>query len=99
MIYNSASYLYSMNVLFAGWQVPRFCKQYGHVGEAINQALSEYKQEVKNKVFPGISNTPYKISEGDVDGFMNELQKMGLSKAASAAAAAVASSKDMGGRE
>ncbi|KAH7658261.1 3-methyl-2-oxobutanoate hydroxymethyltransferase protein [Dioscorea alata] len=69
-------------------KVPKFCKQYGHVGEAINKALSEYKQEVKNKVFPGISNTPYKISEGDVDGFMNELQKMGLSEAASAAAAA-----------
>ncbi|KAH7659574.1 3-methyl-2-oxobutanoate hydroxymethyltransferase protein [Dioscorea alata] len=25
---------------------PKFCKQYGHVGEAINKALSEYKQEV-----------------------------------------------------
>ncbi|KAH7658263.1 3-methyl-2-oxobutanoate hydroxymethyltransferase protein [Dioscorea alata] len=75
---------------------PKFCKQYGHVGEAINKALSEYKQEVQDKVFPGVSHTPYKISEGDVDGFMNELQKMGLSEAASAAAAA---SKGMGGRE
>ena len=86
-----------MNVLFAGGQVtPKFCKQYGHVGETINKALTEYKKEVKNKVFPGVSHTPYKISEGDVDGFMNELQKMGLSEAASAAAAA---SEGMGGCE
>ncbi|KAH7659668.1 3-methyl-2-oxobutanoate hydroxymethyltransferase protein [Dioscorea alata] len=35
-------------------------QQYGHVGEAINKALSEYKQEVRDKVFPGVSHTPYK---------------------------------------
>ncbi|KAJ0962924.1 hypothetical protein J5N97_028046 [Dioscorea zingiberensis] len=44
---------------------PKFCKQYGHVGEAINKALSEYKQEVENKQFPSAPYTPYKISEDD----------------------------------
>ncbi|KAG1335111.1 3-methyl-2-oxobutanoate hydroxymethyltransferase 1, mitochondrial [Cocos nucifera] len=67
---------------------PKFCKQFGHVGDAINKALSEYKQEVENRSFPGAAHTPYRISANDVDGFLNELQKMGLNEAATAAAAA-----------
>nr|CAD1843342.1 unnamed protein product [Ananas comosus var. bracteatus] len=67
---------------------PKFCKQFGHVGDAINKALSEYKQEVESRSFPGPAHTPYRISDADVDGFLNELQKMGLSEAATAAAAA-----------
>ncbi|KAH7677263.1 3-methyl-2-oxobutanoate hydroxymethyltransferase protein [Dioscorea alata] len=39
---------------------PKFCKQYGHEGEAINKPLSEYKQEVQDKVFPSVSHMPYK---------------------------------------
>ncbi|XP_008795028.2 3-methyl-2-oxobutanoate hydroxymethyltransferase 1, mitochondrial-like [Phoenix dactylifera] len=67
---------------------PKFCKQFGHVGDAINKALSEYKQEVENRSFPGAAYTPYRISATDVDGFLYELQKMGLNEAATAAAAA-----------
>ncbi|KAF5206124.1 3-methyl-2-oxobutanoate hydroxymethyltransferase [Thalictrum thalictroides] len=67
---------------------PKFCKQYARVGDVINKALSEYKEEVTNRSFPGPSHTPYKISDADVNGFLNELQKMGLSEAASAAATA-----------
>lgn len=67
---------------------PKFCKQFGNVGDVINKALSEYKHEVESKSFPGATHTPYKISAADVDGFMNELGKMGLSEAASAAASA-----------
>ncbi|CAL9099683.1 unnamed protein product [Musa textilis] len=67
---------------------PKFCKQYAHVGDVISKALSQYKEEVENRSFPSAVYTPYKISEADVDGFSNELQKMGLNEAASAAAAA-----------
>lgn len=67
---------------------PKFCKQFGQVGDVINKALSEYKQDVENKSFPSKTHTPYKISAADVDGFMSELEKMGLGEAASAAASA-----------
>lgn len=67
---------------------PKFCKQYAQVGDVINKALLDYKEEVTNRSFPGPAHSPYKISAADVDGFLNELQKMGLDKAASAAAAA-----------
>ncbi|GAB2238043.1 hypothetical protein Droror1_Dr00015945 [Drosera rotundifolia] len=65
---------------------PKFCKQYGQVGEVINKALSEYKEEVTNGSFPGPSHSPYKISPTDVTNFLDELQQMGLETAASAAA-------------
>ncbi|GAB2245060.1 hypothetical protein Droror1_Dr00000553 [Drosera rotundifolia] len=67
---------------------PKFCKQYGQVGEVINKALSEYKEEVTNGSFPGPSHSPYKISPADVTNFLNELQRMGLETAADAAAEA-----------
>ena len=54
----------------------------------INKALSEYKQEVENRSFPGAVHSPYKINNVEVDGFLKELQKMGLDKAAAAAAEA-----------
>ncbi|XP_010261386.1 PREDICTED: 3-methyl-2-oxobutanoate hydroxymethyltransferase 1, mitochondrial [Nelumbo nucifera] len=66
---------------------PKFCKQYGQVGAAINKALLQYKEEVTSRSFPGAAHTPYKISATDINGFLNELQKMGLDEAASAAAA------------
>ncbi|GAB4844532.1 3-methyl-2-oxobutanoate hydroxymethyltransferase 1, mitochondrial [Ancistrocladus abbreviatus] len=64
---------------------PKFCKQYGRVGDVINKALSDYKEEVTNGSFPGPSHSPYKISASDVSSFYNELQQLGLDKAASAA--------------
>ncbi|KAM7261105.1 hypothetical protein ACFE04_026580 [Oxalis oulophora] len=67
---------------------PKFCKQFAHVGDVINKALLEYKEEVTNGTFPGPAHSPYKISNADVDSFLSELQKMGLDKAADAAAAA-----------
>ncbi|KAF7138958.1 hypothetical protein RHSIM_Rhsim07G0205800 [Rhododendron simsii] len=67
---------------------PKFCKQFARVGDVINKALSEYKEEVTNGSFPGPSHTPYKINAADVDGFLTELQRLGLEKAASAAATA-----------
>ncbi|XP_052194557.1 3-methyl-2-oxobutanoate hydroxymethyltransferase 1, mitochondrial-like isoform X1 [Diospyros lotus] len=69
---------------------PKFCKQYACVGDVINKALLEYKEEVTNGSFPGAGHTPYKINSADVDNFLNELQRLGLEKAASAAATAAA---------
>ncbi|XP_020585696.1 3-methyl-2-oxobutanoate hydroxymethyltransferase 1, mitochondrial-like [Phalaenopsis equestris] len=75
---------------------PKFCKQYGRVGDIINKSLSDFKHEVENRVFPGPSHTPYKISADIVDGFRKELEKMGLKAAASAAAATVENSESTG---
>lgn len=67
---------------------PKFCKQFAHVGEVINKALVEYKEEVASGSFPGAAHSPYKISAAEVYGFLSELTKLGLDKAASAAAEA-----------
>ncbi|KAI8545059.1 hypothetical protein RHMOL_Rhmol07G0013000 [Rhododendron molle] len=72
----------------SGQVTPKFCKQFARVGDVINKALSEYKEEVRNGSFPGPSHTPYKINAAEVDGFLTELQRLGLEKAASAAATA-----------
>ncbi|XP_024018870.1 3-methyl-2-oxobutanoate hydroxymethyltransferase 2, mitochondrial isoform X2 [Morus notabilis] len=77
---------------------PKFCKQYAQVGDVVNKALLEYKKEVTNGSFPGPAHTPYEISPSDVGDFSNELQKLGLGKAASAAAeAAEKNNKSEGG--
>jgi 3-methyl-2-oxobutanoate hydroxymethyltransferase len=73
--------------IFSFQVTPKFCKQYAQVGEVINKALLEYKEEVSKHLFPGPSHSPYKISSSDLDGFLSELQKLGLDKAASDAAA------------
>ncbi|KAG6437733.1 hypothetical protein SASPL_102659 [Salvia splendens] len=65
---------------------PKFCKHYAHVGEAINKALSEYRDEVASGAFPGAAHSPYKIGAADTEGFLQLLEKLGLSEAASAAA-------------
>ncbi|XP_021906245.1 3-methyl-2-oxobutanoate hydroxymethyltransferase 1, mitochondrial-like [Carica papaya] len=67
---------------------PKFCKQYAQVGDVINKALLEYKEEVTNGSFPSPSHSPYKINAADVNGFINKLQKLGLDKAVSAAVSA-----------
>ncbi|KAH7577989.1 hypothetical protein JRO89_XS01G0324200 [Xanthoceras sorbifolium] len=76
---------------------PKFCKQYAHVGDVINKALLEYKEEVTSGLFPGPSHSPYKISNKDFSGFFNELQKLGLDQAASAAADKIDTAKSADG--
>ncbi|XP_058754292.1 3-methyl-2-oxobutanoate hydroxymethyltransferase 1, mitochondrial-like [Vicia villosa] len=68
---------------------PKFSKQYARVGDVINKALLEYKEDVTNGSFPDAKHSPYKISEADANGFVNELQKLGFDKAVSAASEAV----------
>ena len=80
--------------MFPSWETvllqvtPKFCKQFARVGDVINKALLEYREEVTNGSFPGPVHSPYKIGGTDVKDFLNELQKLGLEKAASAAAEA-----------
>ncbi|KAG6477088.1 hypothetical protein ZIOFF_066340 [Zingiber officinale] len=66
----------------------KFCKQYEQVGDAINKALSKYREEVESGSFPSAAYTPYRISEADVETFRKELESRGLNEAASAAAVA-----------
>ncbi|KAL8162474.1 hypothetical protein V2J09_013963 [Rumex salicifolius] len=73
---------------------PKFCKQYGKVGDVINKALSDYKEEVTNGSFPGRSHSPYKISDSDMSGFLKEMQTLGFDDAASAAAEAAENMKN-----
>ena len=75
---------------------PKFCKQFANVGTVINKALSDYKQEVDTRSFPGPGHTPYKITATDVEGFANALQKMGFGEAADAAASAAEKSENDG---
>ncbi|GLJ07231.1 hypothetical protein SUGI_0062370 [Cryptomeria japonica] len=67
---------------------PKFCKHYGKIGAAINEALSKYRDEVVSKKFPSAAYTPYTINQPDLEGFITELRTRGLNKAATAAAAA-----------
>ncbi|KAI3990500.1 hypothetical protein MKX01_022800 [Papaver californicum] len=76
---------------------PKFCKQYARVGDVINQALLQYKEEVTEKSFPGPTHTPYKMSNSDVNGFLSELEKMGLGNAASSAAVAAEKAEAVNG--
>jgi 3-methyl-2-oxobutanoate hydroxymethyltransferase len=90
-------FLLSMAYTSQSQVTPNFCKQFANVGDVISKALSEYKQEVEARSFPGPSHTPYKINPTDVDGFANALQKMGLNEAADAAAAAAAENSEKEG--
>lgn len=68
---------------------PKFCKQYARMGDMINKALMEYKDEVTKLSFPGGAHSPYKISVSEVNGFLEELKRMGMDKATTAVAEAV----------
>ncbi|KAL8534815.1 hypothetical protein ACS0TY_010740 [Phlomoides rotata] len=65
---------------------PKFCKHYASVGDVINKALVQYREEVTNGSFPSSAHSPYKISAADTEGFLQALEKLGLGDAASAAA-------------
>ncbi|TVU22965.1 hypothetical protein EJB05_32688, partial [Eragrostis curvula] len=74
---------------------PKFCKQFANIGAVINEALTEYRQEVEARSFPGPTYTPYKIPSADVEVFANALQTTGLNKAADAAINATGNEKKL----
>lgn len=63
---------------------PKFCKQYGAVGAAIQEALTAYRQEVESKAFPSPQHTPYKLVAHEADALAASLKSNGFSKAADA---------------
>ncbi|KAJ6955439.1 hypothetical protein NC652_006756 [Populus alba x Populus x berolinensis] len=75
-------------VIIIFWVAQKFSKQCARVGDVINKALVEYKEEVTNGSFPGTLHSPYKISEIEINGFISELQGLGFDKAAASTAAA-----------
>ena len=48
---------------------PSFCKTYGRIGSAIQEALNEFKAEVETEAFPGQQYSPYKFNQGEKDKF------------------------------
>jgi len=55
---------------------PRFCKKYAKVGEMINEALQNYRDEVRNQTFPGETYSPYTfINKEEEELFQKELQR------------------------
>ncbi|KAJ3128696.1 hypothetical protein HK098_003687 [Nowakowskiella sp. JEL0407] len=45
--------------------LPKFCKQYGNMGELITKALSDYRDEVKNRAFPDNNIHGYTMDDGE----------------------------------
>eukprot|EP00252_Welwitschia_mirabilis_P025624 TRINITY_DN8093_c0_g1_i4.p1 TRINITY_DN8093_c0_g1~~TRINITY_DN8093_c0_g1_i4.p1 ORF type:complete len:388 (+),score=75.78 TRINITY_DN8093_c0_g1_i4:315-1478(+) len=68
---------------------PKFCKSYGNIGNAINEALSKYREEVLSKKFPSLEYSPYQIDQSTVENFISELEKRGLNETAKVVAEVV----------
>eukprot|EP00531_Pseudo-nitzschia_arenysensis_P015863 CAMPEP_0116117704 /NCGR_PEP_ID=MMETSP0329-20121206/1712_1 /TAXON_ID=697910 /ORGANISM="Pseudo-nitzschia arenysensis, Strain B593" /LENGTH=370 /DNA_ID=CAMNT_0003611281 /DNA_START=118 /DNA_END=1230 /DNA_ORIENTATION=+ len=49
--------------------VPKFCKKYAQVGHAIQEGLSQFKDDVESGVFPGEEYSPYVMSDGEKEAF------------------------------
>ncbi|KAG0585026.1 hypothetical protein KC19_3G252000 [Ceratodon purpureus] len=67
---------------------PKFSKQYASLGNVIQDALSQYREEVSSKAFPSPVHTPYRIDDEQTSAFLEALEKRGLHEAADAAQAA-----------
>ncbi len=66
---------------------PKFCKQYGNVGEVVQQALQRYRDDVTNGAFPSEQFSPYKLgSEEETASFAEQLDAAGFYEAAKAVA-------------
>ncbi|CAI5962388.1 unnamed protein product [Closterium sp. NIES-65] len=70
---------------------PKFCKAFGQVGEAIQQALNTFREDVTSRAFPSARYSPYKIDAAQVESFTQLLKAHGLASSAEAAEAAVES--------
>ncbi|CAK9152178.1 unnamed protein product [Ilex paraguariensis] len=68
---------------------PKFCKTVWAGWRYYQQSSFGVQGRSGQWIFPGPAHSPYKISAADVVGFLNELQKLGLEKAASAVATAI----------
>lgn len=55
--------------------VPRFCKQYGRLGDRINAALEEYCSDVRQGMFPSDAYSPYTMSDTELALFEELMQQ------------------------
>jgi len=55
--------------------MPKFCKQYAHVGHAIQDGLKEFKTDVEEGHFPGDEFSPYLMSDKEKKAFDALLEK------------------------
>lgn len=55
--------------------MPKFCKQYAHVGHTIQDGLTEFKADVEGGVFPADDYSPYRMSEKEKKAFDALLEK------------------------
>jgi len=63
---------------------PKFCKRYAEVGQVIQSALAQYRQDVEDGSFPSQQYSPYKIPEGELELLVQHLQESGMHEAANA---------------
>lgn len=56
---------------------PKFCKQYGNVGEVVQSALQQYKAEVSSGEFPSSKYSPYKLSDTETVDLVRTLHDQG----------------------
>ena len=63
---------------------PKFCKQYGNVGEVVQSALQQYKAEVSSGEFPSQQHSPYKLSETETADLLRNLHDQGYVNGSSA---------------
>ena len=61
---------------------PKFCKQFGNVGEVVQAALQQYRAEVTNGEFPSAQFSPYKLAENEAASFAEQLDAAGFARVA-----------------
>jgi 3-methyl-2-oxobutanoate hydroxymethyltransferase len=65
---------------------PKFCKRYAEVGQVIQSALAQYRQDVEEGTFPGQQYSPYSIPVDEVDQLVQQLRESGMQAEADAVA-------------
>lgn len=65
---------------------PKFCKRYAEVGQVIQSALAQYRQDVEEGTFPGQQYSPYSIPADEVDQLVQQLRESGMQAEADAVA-------------
>lgn len=65
---------------------PKFCKRYAEVGQVIQSALMQYRQDVEDKTFPAQQYSPYNIPADEVQELVQQLRDSGMHAEADAVA-------------
>jgi 3-methyl-2-oxobutanoate hydroxymethyltransferase len=68
--------------------VPRFCKRYAQLGDAIRSGLEAFKQDVEAGTFPSEAYSPYKMPKEELEAFQALMAKDAAARKAQAEEAA-----------